>query len=273
MAVYAIGDVQGCYDTLHALLKKIAFNPERDRVWLVGDLVNRGPKSLEVLRWAANGGASVQAVLGNHDLHLLRRVLGVGQRKRRDTLDQILAAPDRDALVAWLRARPFLAQDAGHIIVHGGFAPQWSLAQAEELARELEASVRGPKAGPLLERHVLPSRVVWDDSWKGIDRLAVALRIMTNIRVVDRAGAVDFDYSGPPAEAPDGLVPWFKYKGRKTESEKATVVFGHWSALGLHREKGFAALDTGCVWGNALTALCLDDGKVFQVAALEPPTA
>lgn len=256
MATYAIGDVHGCSRTLDALLAELPLDFARDRLWLVGDLVNRGPDSLGVLRWARETaermGERFVAVLGNHDLHLLARAAGVARPKRRDTLEELLAAPDRDELVAWLRERPLLHRDGETFLVHAGLLPEWSVEDAEALAREAEATLQGLEACRLLAAYAA--------SRGRADR---TLAVLTLLRAVDGEGRPCFDFTGPPEEAPAGLVPWFDAPGRR--SAEAQAVFGHWAALGLRRASGVCALDSGCVWGGTLSAVRLDDGELWQV--------
>jgi bis(5'-nucleosyl)-tetraphosphatase (symmetrical) len=264
---YAIGDIQGCMESLRALLARIDYQPGRDRLWLTGDLVNRGPRSLEVLRWARDQGESALVALGNHDLHLLARAAGVADRRPRDTIDDVLAAPDRDELVDWLRCRPIVVRDGRLLMVHAGLLPAWSIEQVEGLAREIEAELRGPSWAALLsEWRGAPSS--WRPELAPGRRRALALSAMASLRTVTRDGAMRRDFNGQPDEAPPGCVPWFDHPDRRWRGE-ARVVFGHWAALGLLLRDDVAALDTGCVWGGKLTALRLDDGAVFQQPALE----
>jgi bis(5'-nucleosyl)-tetraphosphatase (symmetrical) len=268
MATYAIGDVHGCYATLQRLLQRIGHDRRRDRLWLVGDLVNRGPRSLAVLRWAAElDSARAVAVLGNHDLHLLARAKGVAVARRRDTLDDVLAARDRDDLLAWLRACPLVHREDGWTMVHAGLLPEWTVAAAAELAGEVQERLQGDAGARLLAtyRDTPPGR--FRESLSPAARRRLALAAMTRLRTVNGRGRMTTDFSGAPADAPAGHLPWFAVPGRK--SRKARIVFGHWAALGLHLENGVAGLDTGCVWGRALTALRLDDGKVFQEPAAD----
>ncbi|MEA2693714.1 MAG: hypothetical protein QOJ16_3101 [Acidobacteriota bacterium] len=266
MATYVIGDVHGCFDTLKRLLSRIGHSPRQDRLWLVGDLVNRGPRSLAVLRWAAEqGGDRLVTVLGNHDLHLLARAAGLAKERRRDTLEAILAARDRDDLLAWLRGRPLLHREGGHVLVHAGLLPDWTIEDAETLAREVERELQGEKGDRLLAslRDELPGP--WQAALSGAARRRLALAAFSRLRTLTPKGLCDF--SGPPDQAPDGCTAWFEVPGRK--SRGTTLLFGHWAALGFMKKDGVIALDTGCVWGRALTALRLEDGKVFQVAAEE----
>jgi bis(5'-nucleosyl)-tetraphosphatase (symmetrical) len=267
MATYAIGDVHGCYDTLRALVDRIRFDPARDRLWMVGDLVNRGPRSLEVLRWAAGLGAALVTVLGNHDLYLLARAAGVVERKRRDTLDPVLAAPDREELLAWLRQRPLLYREGDRLLVHAGLFPQWTPELAVQLAREAEARLRGRGGDRLLRRVLAKHAERWREGAGAGTRARVALTAMARMRALAADGSLCTDFSGALAEMPPGCQPWFTVPAR--QSAGALVVFGHWAALGLHLAPGIAAIDTGCVWGQTLTALRLDDGALFQERARE----
>lgn len=262
MATYAIGDVHGCMVTLRALLAQIAFSPARDRLWMVGDLVNRGPDSLGVLRWAVGQGEALTAVLGNHDLHLLARAAGVAERRRRDTLEDVLAAPDRDDLLAWLRTRPLLHREDDRVLVHAGLFPPWSVEQAERLAREVEVRLRGRGGRRLLRQAMVKRAERWRDSLPPGARARVALAGMARLRALTADGTMCIEWSGPPSELPAGCRPWFAMPDRL--SAGSLVICGHWAALGLRLEPGLAALDSGCVWGHCLTALRLDDGRVFQ---------
>lgn len=239
-------------DTLEKLLARIDPGPS-DELWLVGDLVNRGPRSLDVLRWARAHESRVRVVLGNHDVHLLARAAGLRDASRRDTLDDVLAAPDRDTLLDWLRTRPLLYRRGDRVMVHAGLRPEWSVDEAERRARAVEAALRGPHLGVLLD----------PESALGRD-----LRALTTLRMLDEAGGLS-PHDGPPDEAPPGHRPWFAAPGRR--SRDATIVFGHWSALGLYLGEGCVGLDTGCVWGRALTAVQLDDLRVVQEPSAEVP--
>jgi len=263
MSTYAIGDIQGCFKTLQKLIEKIPFDDGRDRIWLAGDLVNRGPRSLEVLRWAKSRGSRLRLVLGNHDLHLIARSLGLAKPKKSETIQDVLDAPDRDELIEWLRGQPLLVREGQVAMVHGGLDPSWSLNEAEALAGEISETLRGP-VGPQLLKGLsgeLPSK--WDPRLKGLERLQLALKIFTSIRICRPDGTFAFPFSGTPQMAPLGYFPWFQIPGRK--SAGATVVFGHWAALGLKIESGIIALDSGCVWGRELSAVRLEDQALFQV--------
>lgn len=265
MATYAIGDVQGCFTALQRLLEVIGFTPSRDRLWLVGDLVNRGPQSLEVLRFVRSlPPDSVEVVLGNHDLYLLMRAAGYPKRARDDTLDAVLAAPDRDELLDWLRARPLLVVDEtlGYAMAHAGVSPVWSLAQAAARAREVEGELQGELGWLLRLKGDRPSR--WRDDLSGMDRLRYIVNAFTRMRFVSlRQGALELEAKGPPERAPKGTVPWFRWPRRVPLGLQ--VVFGHWSALGFFAGDGVLGIDTGCVYGGLLTAVRLEDAAVFSV--------
>ena len=255
MTRYAIGDVQGCHDELRTLLARLKFSPDRDRLWFVGDLVNRGPRSLETLRLVRALGDNAVVVLGNHDLHLLAVVYGSQRKRRSDTLDAVLAAPDRDALIEWLMTRALAHSEAGDLLVHAGVVPQWTVAVTLALAREVEAALRrDPRA---LFEHMYgnePDR--WSPQLAGMERLRFAINVLTRLRVCTADGRVDLAIKGEPPLPPSPLRPWFALEGRLTR--EARVIFGHWSVLGLVLRPGVVGLDTGCVWGGSLTAFDLD---------------
>lgn len=267
MATYAIGDVHGCFQTLQRLLRQIAYDPGRDRLWFVGDLVNRGPRSLEVLRWAAEQGDRIVAVLGNHDLHLLALAAGLTEPKKKDTLNDVLEAKDRDDLLKWLAHRPLTHREGDALMVHAGLFPEWTPGEAERAAREVEERLRGEKAPKLLSVTDQKAAERWKEGMAGHERARAALAAFTRLRTLDAEGRLCADFSGPPALAPKGCRPWYAMPDRK--SAGATVIFGHWAALGLRIKDGVAALDTGCAWGRQLTALRLDDWRVFQEEAGE----
>lgn len=257
MAVYAIGDVQGCYDELQRLLEKIGFDETSDHLWMVGDLVNRGPDSLSVLRYVKRLGAHAVTVLGNHDLHLLAVAAGVDKVKSGDTFDAVLGAPDRDELLEWLRHRPLLHLDPtlGFALLHAGLPPQWTIAQARDRADEVEAVLRGPQCVDFFPHMYGDQPDRWDESLDGWERLRFIVNCFTRLRYVDHSGRVMVKVKGAP-DANQHLTPWFRVAERRTKSQR--IVFGHWSTLGLVMEHNVHALDTGCVWGGALTALRLD---------------
>lgn len=268
MAIYAVGDVQGCYAELARLLEHIRFDPAADKLWLVGDLVNRGPASLEVLRFVKSLGDSAITVLGNHDLHLLAVAEGFGELHRTDTLDGILNAPDRKELLHWVRHQRLLYAQDGNVLVHAGLLPQWTVAQAEGLAREVEAALRADDYAAFLKHMYGNAPHGWDDSLTGYPRLRVIVNAFTRMRICTREGEMEFRFKGEMQNIPEGYLPWFDVPGRKIS--EATVIFGHWSALGLLRRKHVIALDTGCLWGGPMSAIRLDDRELFQSTCNNP---
>jgi bis(5'-nucleosyl)-tetraphosphatase (symmetrical) len=264
MARWAIGDVQGCYDELQQLLGTIHFSPDRDRLWFVGDLVNRGPHSLAVLRLARDLTDNAVCVLGNHDLHLLAVALGDARIRARDTLAEILQAPDRTPLLDWLLQRPLAHYEGGDLLVHAGVVPQWSVARTLALAEELQQALR-TETVKLLSRMYgdMPDR--WRASLSGLPRLRFAINVLTRLRFCTAEGRIDLKHKGKPDSAGKPWMPWFEAPERATAGE-ARVVFGHWSALGFYRAAGLLGLDSGCVWGGALTAVNLDDPQTEPVS-------
>ncbi|MBI2374528.1 MAG: symmetrical bis(5'-nucleosyl)-tetraphosphatase [Deltaproteobacteria bacterium] len=260
MVTYAIGDVQGCFESLEALIEILPGSSAAE-LCLVGDLVNRGPRSLEVLR-LARGDPRFVAVLGNHDLHLLARADGVRPRKTRDTLDEILEAKDRDDLLAWLATRPFLVHREGWDVVHAGLLPTWTSEESRGRAHALESAF----ADPYVRRSLLEALQSRGES---SEELVKTLRVLTMLRTCDADGTASFDFAGPPEAAPSGYQPWYSWPHRRT----SPVAFGHWAMLGFRLGADFAALDSGCVWGHRLTALRLEDRAVYSVAAREPRPA
>jgi bis(5'-nucleosyl)-tetraphosphatase (symmetrical) len=260
MAVYAIGDLQGCLDPLQRLLDRIRFDPARDRLWFCGDLVNRGPASLAALRFVRQLGDRAVTVLGNHDLHLLATAwAGSRPRKKRDTLDEVLAAPDREELLEWLRRRPLLHHDPvlDCTLVHAGLPPQWDLADAQAAARELESVMRGDRVVDFLRQMYGDQPDRWTPELAGTERLRFIVNAFTRLRYLRSDGSMDFDCKETPDHAPPGLIPWFRFPGRRSAGLK--LIFGHWSTLGELTHDGAHGLDTGCVWGGRLSALRLDD--------------
>jgi bis(5'-nucleosyl)-tetraphosphatase (symmetrical) len=270
MATYAIGDLQGCYVELQDLLALIGFNPERDRLWLVGDLVNRGPASLEALRFVKDLGDRATVVLGNHDLHLVLRAEGMGRESKDDTIAPILEADDRDELIAWLRGLPLFHVEGEYAMVHAGLLPQWSVTQAQELASEVSAALSKKKKYIDFLEHMWGSKPDhWHDDLEGWDRLRVIVNAMTRMRFCSTDGVMEFHAKGKPENAPPGFMPWFEVPQRASLTH--TLIFGHWSALGLRTEDKLLALDTGCLWGGQLTAVRLEDRALFQVPSRQPP--
>jgi bis(5'-nucleosyl)-tetraphosphatase (symmetrical) len=258
MARYAIGDLQGCCDELQALLKLCRYSADRDELWFVGDLVNRGPQSLQTLRFVRSLGANATVVLGNHDLHLLALAFGSRRKpKEGDTLEEILTAPDRDQLLEWLSGRPLAVFDEprGEFLVHAGLVPEWTPRQAAQLAREVEAVLRDD-ARTLFDSMYGNKPDKWSASLRGMDRLRFVINAFTRMRYCHADGTIDMKAKNAPGSQPDGLFPWFDAPGRKSAGVR--VVCGHWSTLGLKRRRDVLALDTGCVWGGSLTAVNLD---------------
>lgn len=268
MAIYAIGDIQGCYAELQQLLEKIRFDPAQDRIWLVGDLVNRGPDSLQVLRLIKSFGDSAVTVLGNHDLHLLAVAAGEAALHRSDTLDEVLHASDRDELLVWLRHRPLLHTERDCVLVHAGLLPQWSVSQAAGLAREVEDALRSDDYAKFFEHMYGNSPHGWRDDYSGYKRLRVITNAFTRMRICTPLGEMEFKFKGEVEKIPQGYMPWFDLPKRR--SRDATILFGHWSALGLKVTPNLIALDTGCLWGGTLTAIRLEDRQLFQVECTSP---
>lgn len=266
MSTYAIGDLQGCHDEFLALLSALRFDPARDRALLTGDLVNRGPKSLEALRYVRSLGRAAVTVLGNHDLHLLAVAEG-GKPGSRDTLDGILHAPDRDELLDWLAQQPLAWDDpeTGVLLVHAGLPPQWSRRRTLDLAAEAAALIAGPKRRKFLARMYGNEPDRWDESLEGMDRHRFVINCLTRMRYCTADGRIDLRHKGAPGSQPPELLPWFEVPGRATEGER--IVFGHWSTLGRvnWESSQVYGLDTGCVWGASLSALNLDSGELTRV--------
>jgi bis(5'-nucleosyl)-tetraphosphatase (symmetrical) len=265
MATYAIGDVQGCYEQLRRLIDRIGFDAAHDRLWFVGDLVNRGPASLEVLRFVRGLGDAARVVLGNHDLHLVMLAEGYGRPNAEDTLAAVLEAPDCAELVAWLRAQPLFYVEGAHAMVHAGLLPQWSVAQAQALSDEARAALTSPDYREFLAHMWGSEPAAWRDDLAGWDRLRVVVNAMTRMRYCTPAGAMELRAPGskaPPERGPAGCLPWF---AMPRESAGHTIVCGHWSSLGFRQTDNLIALDTGCLWGGSLTAVRLEDRRVHQL--------
>jgi bis(5'-nucleosyl)-tetraphosphatase (symmetrical) len=258
VAVYAIGDIQGCFDELQALLELIHFNPADDRLWFAGDLVNRGPKSLETLRFIRELGDGAVSVLGNHDLHLIATAYGHTLSHDDHTLDAILAAPDREELIDWLRRQPLLHHDEslGFTMVHAGLAPQWDLALARQCAREIEAQLCSDDLPDFIEHMYGNKPNRWCADLSGWERLRFSSNCFTRLRFCDAEGKLKLKYKGPPGSQPARYRPWFEWPERR--SHDMNIVFGHWSTLGPRTDPGIFPLDTACLWGGELTALRID---------------
>jgi len=263
LATYVIGDVQGCLHAFLELLEAIGFDPRHDRLWLTGDLVNRGEDSIGMLRWCMAHDASVVAILGNHDLHLLAVAEGFVPTHKKDTLDEILQAPDRKKVLAWLRRRPMVHREGAWLMVHAGLLPQWTAEQAVELGRELEATLRGKGYRRFLKDMYGNEPRHWADALEGQDRLRLIANAMTRTRFLNPDGGLEFLHKGVPGQAPEGLIPWFDFPRRA--SRDVRILIGHWSTLGLFVRDDLVALDTGCLWGGQMTAFRLEDERLFQV--------
>lgn len=263
MSIYAVGDIQGCYHELEQMLKLVEFDNNKDQLWLVGDLVNRGSGSLAVLRLIKSMGDAAITVLGNHDLHLLAVAAGVAELHHSDTLDEILAAPDRAELLHWLRHQRMLHVQDNFVLLHAGLLPGWNVQQAKQLAHEVEQSLRGEDYVTFLEKMYGNTPDQWDDTLTGYKRLRVITNSLTRMRICTAQGVMQFKFKGEVGDVPEGYLPWFDVPHRA--SADSTVVFGHWSALGLIVRPKVIALDTGCLWGGNLTVIRLQDRKLFQV--------
>ena len=252
MALYFIGDVQGCDSALQRLLDTLDFSPSRDTLYLLGDLVNRGPDSAGVLRRLMALGDAAHCLLGNHDLSLLATAHGVRRQRPGDTLDTILEAPDRTAMLDWLRHQHMALLAHGCLMVHAGVLPSWTVDKTLALAQEVEAVLRGPELPVFLQQMYGNTPAAWHDGLQGAERLRTIVNALTRLRFCSAEGAMDFDSSEGSDKAPAGLLPWFDVPGRQTAD--TTVAFGHWSQLGLVLRPRLLALDTGCVWGGCLSA-------------------
>lgn len=266
MATWVVGDVQGCKKPLKRLLKKVGFSWDRDMLWCTGDLVNRGPKCLKTLRFFYKHRDNMRIVLGNHDLHLMAIAAGAKPLGRQDTLEPILLAKDRDTLIGWLHQQPLLYQEHGFALVHAGIPPQWSLKQAAKRAREVEAVLKNPNCTEFFNAMYGNEPSLWSDDLQGMDRLRVITNYLTRMRYCYEDGRLDLLSKGPltnpggPAAKSKALDAWFNYPKRKTANDK--ILFGHWASLqGQTSTPNAIGLDTGCVWGNALTFYCLESGE------------
>ena len=268
MSRHAIGDIQGCCDELRALLTRIGFSADRDRLWIVGDLVNRGPRSLEVLRYVRALGDNAIVVLGNHDLHLLAVACGCRPARRSDSLDDILQAPDRDTLLEWLAMRPLAHFEAGDLLVHAGVVPQWTVETTLTLAREVEFALRNDPRN-LFDHMYGDEPDHWSPDLAGTDRLRFAINVLTRMRVCTNEGRINLRLKGKPPAPSSPWLPWFDVRNRRTSD--ARVVFGHWSALGLILRDDVIGLDSGCVWGGELTAVDLDRDRSSGITAVSVP--
>jgi bis(5'-nucleosyl)-tetraphosphatase (symmetrical) len=270
MATFAIGDIQGCYDELVALLDRIDFDSGRDRLWFTGDLVNRGPQSLAVVDFVRGLGDTATVVLGNHDLHLLAcAYVDDFSPGRKDTFQDVLESPKRDGLLTWLRQQPLIVRDPalGYTMVHAGIPPQWTPNEAQAYAAEVETVLHGDDFATFFAHMYGDSPDRWDAELSGWKRIRLITNYLTRLRYCSHKGRIDFKYKGPVGSQPADLIPW--YELYTLPDDKESIIFGHWSALHLSarqmREKRIYALDTGAVWGGMLSAMRLDDGRIFSV--------
>ena len=263
MATYAIGDIQGCMSALQRLLDHIKFDETHDRLCFLGDLVNRGPHSLDVLRFVKQLGSAAVTVLGNHDIHLLAMWSHVAKPGRKDTLQPLLSAPDVDELLHWLRFQPLLHAEHGFVMIHAGMLPSWSMAEATARAREVEDALQGDNFTDLLPDIYFRKGVQSSVNTSSNERLGFTTNVLTRLRVCTVDGIPEFSFKGPPDEAPSGYFPWFRIPNRVTQHD--TIVIGHWSALGIVQEEHLIALDGGCVWGRELVTMRLEDRQLFRV--------
>jgi bis(5'-nucleosyl)-tetraphosphatase (symmetrical) len=270
MSLYAIGDIQGCHAEFCQLLDLIGFSPRDDRLWIVGDIVNRGPESLAALREVKALGDAAVTVLGNHDFHLLTVAAGHTKPHRQDTLAPILAAPDRDELLDWLRHRPLVVREGERLLVHAGLLPQWTPATALMLSREVEAMLASDRADAFLAALYGDEPRQWRDDLEGFDRLRVVVNACARLRFCAADGTMDLREKRGPENAPEGLRPWFEHEARA--SAGITIVCGHWSTLEMKLLPNVLMLDSGCLWGGTLSAVRLEDRRVYQVPSRSPVT-
>jgi bis(5'-nucleosyl)-tetraphosphatase (symmetrical) len=263
MATYAIGDIQGCFHAFTALLARLQFNPKQDKLWLVGDLINRGSGSLEVLRWCYQHQNSLKIVLGNHDLHALAVVHNLKSAHKYDTLQTSIHAPDGDSLFKWLRHQPLMHIENDYVMVHAGLLPQWSVEDALSYAGEVECALQADSYHDFLSNMYGNSPNVWHDNHRDMDKLRVITNAMTRMRICTERGEMEFEFKGELPDIPHGYMPWFDVPVR--QSQDAKIICGHWSALGLMQRENVFALDTGCLWGGQLTAMCLETRVFTQV--------
>lgn len=258
MATYAIGDIQGCFEAFQALLKKIAFDPAKDQLWLTGDIINRGPQSLETLRYVISLGNSAKVILGNHDCHALAVYNGHKRAHKLDTYQTIIDAPDAGELFDWIRTRPFFYEDKklGFSMLHAGVPPQWTLDETRQYARELEAALQGDDYNQFLTAMYGNKPDQWDNALHGNDRLRFIINSFTRTRYCDQYGKMDFSEKLAPGSQPSHLMPWFEVPNRQTAD--TNILFGHWSTLGIHQKNNTYCLDSGCLWGGQLTAMRLE---------------
>ena len=267
MSTYAIGDVQGCYDQLMRVLERAGYDERRDILWFVGDIINRGPHSLATLRFVKGLGSRQVTVLGNHDLNLLAVAEGSRKGQRGDTVSDILGAPDRDELLAWLRHQKLVHAEGGWAMVHAGLAPQWTIAQALACSAEVEAALQADDYREFLKQMFGNEPQRWRDDLAGYDRLRVIVNATVRMRLATADGKIDFTHKLAPATAPAGYLPWYDVPGRASRDTR--IVFGHWAALGLLVREDVVCLDSGCVWGRSLSMMRLEDGQLYECDCAE----
>ena len=263
MSIYAIGDIQGCYDELLRLLDAIRFNENADQIWFAGDLVNRGPKSLETLRFVKSLGDAAITVLGNHDLHLLATACAIRSERKKDSLSQVLEAPDRDELMDWLRHRPLFHYNDDFCLIHAGLPPQWDFETTRTMALQAEAALKSPDYRIFLKKMYGNKPNIWSESLKDVERLRFIVNCFTRMRFCDSNGRLDLAHSGPVGSQPKDLKPWFALPHRKSADMK--IIFGHWSTLGYYKGHNCYCIDSGCLWGGQLTALHLGE-NIYRVS-------
>ena len=269
MSIYAIGDIQGCFDDLLRLLDTLSFNENTDQLWFAGDLVNRGPKSLETLRFVKSLGKSAVTVLGNHDMHLLAASCLPKIANKKDTLSQVLEAPDRDELIHWLRHQPLFHYNDDFCLLHAGLPPQWDFKKTQKMALIAEQVLKGSDYQDFLKQMYGNKPNIWSASLKGVSRLRFIINCFTRMRYCDVNGRLDFANSGPLGSQPKELLPWFEVPKRKNADMR--VIFGHWSTLGYYEGQNCYAIDTGCLWGGQLTAIKL--GEQVERFSIDCPGA
>ncbi|WP_349431912.1 symmetrical bis(5'-nucleosyl)-tetraphosphatase [Methylomarinum sp. Ch1-1] len=257
MSIYAIGDIQGCYDELLRLLDIVEFNENRDQLWFAGDLVNRGPKSLQTLRFVKSLGDAAVTVLGNHDLHLIAISLAQRKLRKKDSLRQVLEAPDHEELIHWLRHRPLFHSQDNFCLLHAGLPPQWDFHQTQKMAAKAENILQGPNYAGFFKSMYGDKPSLWSTELNNTEQARFIVNCFTRMRYCDTQGRLDFSHKGAPGTQPQTLYPWFAVPGRKSADMK--IIFGHWSTLGYYHGHNCYAIDTGCLWGGQLTALRLDN--------------
>lgn len=267
MATYAMGDLQGCFTAFQRLIDLIQFDPSQDKLWLVGDIVNRGPDSLSLLRYIKQAGDAMIMVLGNHDMHLLMVAAGVAKSHSGDTIQTILDASDHDELLHWLRHQKLFYTEGQYAMVHAGLLPSWSISHAGQLAHEVENALCQDDYQEIFAQIYGNEPNYWQDEWSGYIRLRVIVNAMTRMRICTSDGRMNLAFKGDRQSIPSGYLPWFDLPGRA--SQQHTLICGHWSTLGLYLTDNLIALDTGCVWDGQLTAIRLEDRRIFQLSCAQ----